>query len=288
MMNPSSSSESMYQRADILTEISAPKGLVPLNLHELWGYRELAFFMLWRDIKGRYRQMAFGSLWMIINPVLNVIVFTVLFGIMAKFPSDGVPFPLFNYSALLIWTFFASILFTAAGSLAGNRDLISKVYFPRLTIPLVGVLSALVDFLISFILLLGACAYFGYYPTWRLVFTPVFLLMAASVGLAVGFWFASWIVHFRDINAVLGYIIRAWMYVTPVVYSTAFIPEKWRWILEINPLTSVIEGFRWSVLGVGPSPSVGMAALHYLVVLLCLVGGAYYFRRTERSIVDIA
>lgn len=278
----------MNEKTEMLTEISAPRGLVPLNLHEIWEYRELVFFMLWRDVKGRYRQMALGPLWMIINPIMNVIVFTILFGIMAKFPSDGVPYPLFNYSALLIWSFFTASLFTTAGSLIGYRDLISKVYFPRLSIPLVGVLSALVDFSISFVLLLGACVYFGYCPTWRLVFVPVFLVMAASVGLAVGLWFASWIVHFRDVNAVLGYMVRAWMYMTPVVYSAAFIPEKWRWVLELNPLTSVVQGFRWSVLGLGRPPPLGGTMFQYLVVALVLVGGAYYFRKTERSIVDIA
>lgn len=278
----------MSKTSEPLIEISAPKGLVPLNLHELWEYRELAVFMLWRDVKGRYRQMALGPLWMIINPIMNVVIFTVLFGMMAKFPSDGVPYPLFNYSALLIWTFFTSCLYTASGSLVGYRDLISKVYFPRLTIPLVGIMSAIVDFLISFVLLVGVAAYFGYPPTWRLAFIPLYLLMASSIGLAVGLWFASWIVHFRDVNALLSYIIRGWMYVTPVVYATSFIPERWRWILKINPMTAVIDGFRWAILGVGKPPSFLPTLGLFVPVLILLVAGAYYFRRTERSIVDIA
>lgn len=269
------------------TEISAPRGLVPLNLHELWEYRELAFFMLFRDIKGRYRQMALGPLWMVINPIMNVIVFSIIFGRMAKFPSDGVPYPLFSYSALLPWGFFSGSLFTAAGSLLGYKDLISKVYFPRLIIPLVGVLSSLIDFLISFVLLLGVAVYYGFWPSWQLLFIPGFLFMAAVTGLAVGLWFASWIVHFRDVNAILAYIVRAWMYITPVVYASSFVPERWRGLYRLNPMANIIEGFRWSLLGIEP-PSWKMLFLTFAAVIPILIAGAYYYRRTERSIVDIA
>lgn len=268
-------------------EISAPRGLVPLNLHELWEYRELVYFLLARDIKGRYRQMAFGPLWMVLSPVLNTVVFTLIFGMLAKLPSEGIPYPLFNYSALLPWTFFSTCVFTAAGSLLNYRDLISKVYFPRLVIPVVGVFSALVDFVISFVILLGMGAYFGYYPTANIVFAPIFILLAAVTGLAVGLWFAAWIVHFRDVQALLQYIIRGWMYVTPVVYAASLIPEKWLPLYRANPMTTVIEGFRWAVLGVGDfSWHRVMVAFAWTIPLT--VAGAYYFRRTERSIVDIA
>lgn len=270
-----------------VVEISAPRGLVPLNLHELWEYRELVWFMFWRDVKGRYRQMAFGPLWMIINPIMNVIVFSIIFGKMAKLPSDGIPYPLFSYSALLPWTFFTACLFTASGSLLGYRDLISKVYFPRLAIPFVGMLSALIDFLVSFVLLVGLAAYYGYYPMWTLVFIPLFLLTAAVTGLAVGIWFASWIVHFRDVGAILGYVVRAWMYLTPVVYAASLVPARWQTLYQLNPMTNVVEGFRWALLGVGHPPDL-MLLLTFLIALVVLTGGAYYFRRTERSIVDIA
>lgn len=268
-------------------EICAPRGLVPLNLHELWEYRELAWFLLMRDIKGRYRQMAFGPLWMILSPLLNTLVFTLVFGMLAKLPSEGVPYPLFNYSALLPWTFFSTCVFTSAGSLLNYRDLISKVYFPRLIIPVVGVMSALVDFAISFVLLIGMGIYFGYYPTARVVFVPVFLSLAAITALAVGLWFASWIVHFRDVQALLQYIVRGWMYVTPVVYASSLIPEKWLPLYRANPMTAVVEGFRWCVIGSGDfSWTQFLIACVWTIPLA--IAGAYYFRRTERSIVDIA
>ncbi|MBN2562049.1 MAG: ABC transporter permease [Phycisphaerae bacterium] len=292
MADSSKATSSSGDRAGVshdaaVTEIAAPRGLIPLNLHELWEYRDLAFFMLWRDLRGRYRQMALGPLWMIINPIMNVVVFTIIFGKMAKFPSDGVPYPLFSYSALLPWGFFAGSLFTAAGSLLGYKDLISKVYFPRLLIPLVGVLSALVDLLISLVLLLGVAAYFGYWPTLNILFIPVFLFMAAVTGLAVGIWFASWIVHFRDVNAILSYVVRAWMYITPVVYASSFVPERWRGLYRLNPMANIIEGFRWAILDVAP-PSWKMLVLSFAATIPILIAGAYYFRRTERSIVDIA
>lgn len=268
-------------------EISAPRGLVPLNLRELWEYRELAFFMLARDIKGRYRQMAFGPLWMVLSPLLNTVIFTLIFGLVAKLPSDGLPYPLFNYSAVLPWTFFSSALFTSAGSLLSYRDLISKVYFPRLIIPIVGVLGAFVDFIISFFILLGMGWYFGYLPGMQILMAPMFLLLAALVALAVGLWFASWIVHFRDINAILQYIVRGWMYVTPVVYAASMIPARWQWLYRLNPLTTVVEGFRWSVLGIGEF-SWARLLIAFAMVVPFVIGGAYHYRRTERSIVDIA
>lgn len=267
--------------------IEAKRGLVPLNLHELWEYRELVYFMLWRDVKGRYRQMALGPLWMVINPLLNMVLFTVIFSMVANLPSDGLPYPLFNYSALLPWTFFTGALHTAAGSLVGYRDLISKIYFPRLVIPLVGVGGALVDFAISFLILLGMMVWYGFFPTFAVLWLPVYLLLAACTGLAVGLWFASWIAHFRDMNSVLGYLSRLWMYGTPVVYASSMVPERWRTLYDLNPMTVVIEGCRWSLLGSGPGPGRSLA-LAFAIVVPLMVAGAYYFRSTERSIVDIA
>lgn len=273
------------------TRIESPRGLVPLNLHELWEYRELIYFMLWRDVKGRYRQMAFGPLWMVINPLLNTALFVVMFGVVAKLPTDGLPAPLFMYSALLVWSFFTGGLFSAANSLMSYRDLISKIYFPRLVVPLVGIASAFVDFLISFVLLLGMMAYYGCAPSWQIAWLVPYLLLAVCTGLGVGLWFASWIVHFRDVSNILGYMVRFWMYACPVVYSSSmaakYLPEHWMFLYNLNPMTVVIEGVRWALLGVGKGPDLFLL-LAYMLVLPLMVSGAYYFRRTERSIVDIA
>lgn len=267
--------------------IEPVKGVVPLNLKELWEYRDLIWFFLSRDIKGRYRQMALGPLWLVMGPILNMILYTIMFGQVAKLPSEGVPYPLFIYSALLPWTFFASALSTTSNSLLGYKDLIAKVYFPRLAIPLVGVLAAFVDFLISFLILVGMMFYYGYWPHWGVLLLPLPLLLAALTGLAVGLWWASWIVHYRDLATVLNYIVRVWMFASPVVYASSFVPEQWRLVYRFNPLTNVVESFRWSLLGVGNFSGAMMAA-SFGVIIIVLVGGAYYFRRTERSIVDIA
>ena len=271
----------------VIQRIQPVRGLVPLNLHELWDYRELIVFLFMRDVKARYRQMALGPLWVVLAPLVNMVLFTVIFGRIAKLPSDGIPYPLFTYSALLPWAFFAGSLTTAAGSLLNYRQLISKVYFPRLTIPLVGTLSALFDFLISFVILLGMVLAFGYSLSFTILLIPLFLFLASLTGLAVGLWAASWIVHFRDINTMLNYVVRIWMYASPVVYASSLVPEKLRMVYKINPMTNVIEWFRWAVLGVG-EPDLQMLLLSFVIVIPVLVSGAYYFRRTERSIVDIA
>jgi lipopolysaccharide transport system permease protein len=270
-----------------LTTIAAPRGLVPLNLHELWEYRELAFFMLWRDIKGRYRQMALGPLWILFSPLINVLINSIIFGYFAKFPSDDIPYPLFNYCALLMWAFFSGSLFGCANSLLQYKDLIAKVYFPRLVVPLVGVFSALFDFVVSFIILIGMMFYYGYAPGWGLVAIPSYLALAASTGLAVGLWCASWIVHFRDVGTILNYIARGWMFASPVVYAVSLIPAKWRGWYYLNPMASAIDGFRAAVLGTD-GPPLRMVWIAFALVVPLLIGGAYYFRKTERSIVDIA
>ena len=269
------------------TQIRPVSGVGSLNLHELWEYRELLFFFLWRDIKGRYRQTAFGPLWMIATPLMNMVLFTIVFGKVARLPSEGVPYPLFNYSALLPWGFFSSCLFTTANSLLSNKDLIAKVYFPRLIAPIVGVLAGLIDFVISFIILLGMMCYYGYYPSWGILYLPVFLLLGALIGFGVGLWWASWIVHYRDLSTVLGYAARVWMYATPVVYASSLVPQKWQTLYHLNPVTNMIEGIRWALLGVGTPPSA-MLWVSFMIAILILIPGAYYFRRTERSIVDIA
>jgi lipopolysaccharide transport system permease protein len=270
--------------------IEAPRGLVPLNLRELWAARELIWFLLARDVKGRYRQMALGPLWMVINPLINTALFVVIFSVVAKIPTDGLPAPLFIYSAMVVWTFFSAALFSAANSLLGFRDLISKVYFPRLVTPLVGLGSALIDFVISFALLIAMMIYYGYVPGFTVLWLLPYLALAALTSLCVGLWFAAWIVHFRDVASILGYIVRFWMYACPVVYPASVVLEKAPWFhpyYQLNPMTTVIEGTRWSLLGTGENPWLRLLIPTAAVGALTLAA-AYNFRRTERSIVDIA
>ena len=267
--------------------IQPHKTWVPLNLHELWEYRDLIYFLIWRNVKGRYRQMALGPLWIVIQPLMNMVLYTIIFGTVARLPSDGLPYPLFSYAALLPWTFFSSAVNGAANSLLSYQSLITKVYFPRLVVPVVGVLSGLVDFAISFIILLGMMVFYGYSPTWTILTIPLYLLLAAATALAVGLWAASWIVHYRDVSNILGYVMSGWLYATPVVYAISMVPERWRTLYRLNPMTNVVDGFRWALLGAGQPPDL-MFPLSALLVLPVLISGAYYFRRTERTIVDIA
>lgn len=268
--------------------IQPTRGWGRLALHEVWEYRDLLYFLLWRDIKGRYRQMALGPLWIVLRPLFNMVLFTLIFGVVARLPSDGVPYPVFTYTALLPWTFFSGAVMGASNSLLSNRHLITKVYFPRLIIPIVSILSGLLDFCISFVILLGMMLYYGYVPGWGIVLLPFYMLVAIATALMVGLWFATWIVHYHDVGEIVSYLIRGWMYATPVVYALSIIPARWRMLYRlINPMTNVIEGFRWALLGTGQSPD-GITLLSVLWILPFLIAGAFYFRRTERTIVDIA
>ena len=267
--------------------IQPTKGWGRLGLRDIWEYRDLLYFLLWRDVKGRYKQMALGPLWIVLHPLLNMAIFTVIFGMVAKLPTDGAPYPVFAYTALLPWTFFSSAVMGAANSLLSHRHLITKVYFPRLIVPIVSVFSGLIDFAISFCILLGMMVWFGYMPGWQIITLPLFLLLAAMTALAVGLWSATWIVHYHDVAEVLGYLLRGWMYATPVVYAVSMIPERWRGVYRLNPMTNVIEGFRWALLKTGTPPD-GFFWLSVLLVAPLLISGAYYFRRAERTIVDIA
>ncbi|MCP4398732.1 MAG: ABC transporter permease [bacterium] len=267
--------------------IQPTKGWGRLGLHEVWEYRDLLYFMLWRDVKGRYKQMALGPLWIVLRPLFNMVLFTLIFGLVAKLPSDGIPYPIFSYTALLPWTFFSGAVMGSANSLLSHRHLITKVYFPRLIVPVVSVLSGLIDFSISFLILLGMMLFYGYLPGWGIVWLPFYLLFAAVTALTVGLWAATWIVHYHDVGEVLSYLIRGWMYATPVVYAMSIIPERWRAVYRINPMTNVIEGFRWALLGSGHAPDIFLLISAVLVAPF-LIAGAFYFRRTERTIVDIA
>jgi lipopolysaccharide transport system permease protein len=270
-----------------VTSIEATRGRIPLNLHELWEFRDLAVFILWRDVRTAYRQTAFGALWMILTPIVTVIISTVISSTVAKLPSEAVPYPLFNMAGTLAWGFFSSCLLGGSGSLLGYKDLISKVYFPRLIIPIVGVLKALLDLLIVSVILLAMMRYYGYGIGWNVLSVPLYLLLAAVSGVGVGLWLAPWVVHFRDVHQIVFYGLRVWMYATPIVYSASMIPDKWQLLYHLNPMANVVEGFRWALLGTARPPLL-MVLLSFGVVMFLMISGAYHFRRADRSIVDIS
>jgi lipopolysaccharide transport system permease protein len=268
-------------------EINAVTGWVPLNLGELWRYRDLLFFFLWRDMKGRYRQMALGPLWIIVGPVVNMFLFTLVFGKLANLGPDGIPYPMFNFTALIVWGLFSGTAQATASSLLDARFLISKVYFPRLVMPLVGMLSSVINFLISLLILVVLMGYYRWLPGSAIMFLPIYLLLAIICGMALGLWWAAWIVHYRDLQMVLDYLLKAWMYACPVVYASSLIPVHWRGLYYMNPMADVVDGVRWCLLGMTPPPWQ-MVGLGFLVAVPMLILGAYHFRRTERNIVDIA
>jgi len=266
--------------------IEHTRGLASLRLREIWAYRELLYFLVWREVKGRYRQMAFGPLWIIIAPLINMVIFSVIFGQLARLPSEGVPYPIFTYVALLPWQFFANATRNSAQSLLSQQHIIAKVYFPRLVIPISSVLSSGVDFLASFVVLIGMMVFYRVLPTWRVLTLPLFLLLAAGIGLGVGLWLAGLAVRFHDVAIGLGFAVTVWQYLTPVAYSATLIPAEWQMLYRLNPMTGVVEGFRWALLGTGQAPD-WTTALSTALVLVLLISGAFYFRRTERTIVDV-
>jgi lipopolysaccharide transport system permease protein len=256
-------------------------------LHDVWEYRDLLYFLVWRDVKVRYKQTALGAAWAILQPVLATIIFSIFFGRLAKVPSDGIPYPVFAYVALLPWQLFSFCLAESASSLVSNQNLITKVYFPRLVIPLATVLTGLVDFGVAFIVLL--ILLFGYRiaPTGAsLVVLPVLLLFAIAAALSVGIWLSALNVQFRDIRYTLPFLTQIWMFATPVVYSSHLVPEKWRPLYGLNPMTGVVEGFRWALLGRANGVPTQVWVSAGMVVLL-LVGGLFYFRRMESTFADI-
>ncbi len=274
------------KQEEIVTRIKATRGWGSLKLGELWEYRDLIYFLLSREIKGRYKQMALGPLWIVLTPLVSIVINTLIFGTLAKLPSDGLPYPLFNFSAMLPWAFFTGALSRTSGSLAANQALISKVYFPRLVVAVVASLSGLLDFLVSFVLLLLLMLYYNFLPDIKILVVPILLGVAMITSLAIGLCLAALQAWFRDVGFMLGYMIQAWMYLTPVVYSSSVVPEQWRFIYQLNPMTTVIDGFRWALLGSqGLSLLPATISIASMVILLWV--GAHLFKRTERTIVDI-
>ncbi|MGH7824079.1 MAG: ABC transporter permease [Candidatus Binatia bacterium] len=266
--------------------ITASRGWVSVRLHELWEYRELLYFLIWRDVKVRYKQTVLGVAWAVLQPFFTMVIFSLFFGQLAKMPSDGVPYPIFSYAALIPWTFFANGVGQASNSLVNSSNLINKVYFPRLTIPIASVLGGLIDFVPSFIVLLGMMLYYGIYPGVHLFWIPAFLLLALVTSLGVGIGLAALNVHFRDVRYTVPFLIQCWLFATPIAYPSSLLAEPWRTLYGINPMVGVVEGFRWALLETGSAPGP-MIVVSSLAALTLLVGAALYFRRMERSFADI-
>ncbi len=251
------------------------------SLRELAEYWELLYFLVWRDVKVRYKQTFIGVAWAILQPVMTMMIFTVIFGNFAKLPSDGLPYPIFAFTALLPWNYFSQAISRSGLSLVGDSSLIRKVYFPRLIIPLASVAAPLVDFFVSFLVLLIMMAWFGIAPSWGLLFLPLFLLLALMTALAVGLWLSPLNVRYRDVGHTIPFLLQFWMYASPVAYSISLIPEKWRLLMA-----GVIEGFRWALLG-KESPAFAVMALSAAIIAALLLGGIVFFKRTERTFADI-
>lgn len=267
--------------------IEPSQGWVSLRLKDLVAYRELLYFFVWRDIRVRYKQTALGAAWAIIQPLLTMLVFTLAFGKLAKVPSDGNPYPLFVYTALVPWTFFAQGLGQSADSLVGGGNLIKKVYFPRLAIPLSAVCAGLVDFAITFTVLLGMMAWYGVHPNVHILWLPCLVLLAFVTALGAGLWLSALNVKFRDVKYTLPFLIQFWLFATPIAYPSSLIPEVWRPLYGLNPMAGVVEGFRWALLGKANTAPGPMILVSAAVAVLVLVGGAFYFRRMEKSFADI-
>lgn len=266
--------------------IEPRRGLLDLNLKSIWEYRDLLYFLVLRDLKVRYKQTVIGVTWVILQPLITMVVFTFVFGKFAKIPSDGLPYPIFAYSALLPWQLFSSSLSRGGGSVVGNSNLISKIYFPRLILPISGILSPLVDFAIAFIILIGMMIWFGSVPTWGVLTLPLFMLLAILTALAVGLWLAALNVRYRDVGHAIPFLIQLWMFASPVVYPVSMIPEKWRLLYSLNPMAGVIEGFRWALLG-KESPDFGVIAVSTVMVIALLIPGLLFFRHTELTFADV-
>jgi len=267
--------------------IKPSTGIAALNLRDLWVYRELIYFMIWRDVRVRYKQTMLGAAWAVIQPVLSMLVFTFIFGRVAKLPTDNnIPYPIFSYVALLPWGLFVTALNQASRSLTSNNNMITKIYFPRLVLPLASVLSGLVDFVIAFVILIGMMIYYGVKPSINVLWTlPLFLLLAIITALGVALWLSALNVQYRDVNYALPFLTQFWQFLSPVAYSTKLISEKWQLVYSLNPMAGVVNGFRWALLGTSTGPGPEMA-ISVAISLLILIGGLFYFRNMEKTFAD--
>jgi lipopolysaccharide transport system permease protein len=265
--------------------IRPSRGWLGLNLGELWQYRELIYFLAWRDIRVRYKQTMLGAAWAVIQPFLTMVIFSIIFGRLANIPSDGVPYPIFAYCALLPWQLFAYSLAQSSNSLVANQHLITKIYFPRLAIPISTILAGLLDFLVAFVVLIVMMIYYGTAPTSAVWTLPLFLSLAIVTAFGVGLWLSALNVQYRDIRHVVPFLTQVWLFATPIAYPSSLIPGVWRTLYGLNPMAGVAEGFRWALLGTG-SPPAGLLAVSAVIALGVLFAGLYYFRRMERTFAD--
>ena len=268
------------------TVVSPSRGWASLKLRELWEYRELLYFFIWRDVKVRYKQTALGLAWVVLQPIFTMLIFSLFFGRLAKVPSDGVPYPIFTFTALLPWVFFAHGVTQSSNSVVANSNLINKVYFPRMTIPIAAVLSGLADLLPGFVVLLAMMFYYGIFPSAQIVWLPGFVLLALIAAMGVGIGLAAVNVHFRDVRHTVPFLVQSWLFITPIAYPSSLLPEKWRTVYALNPMVGVVEGFRWALLGTEPAPGpiVWVSAAAAIVLLAAT---ALYFRRLERTFADV-
>jgi lipopolysaccharide transport system permease protein len=270
-----------------VTVIAPSRGWVSIPFRELWKFRELLYFLTWREVKVRYKQTAIGVAWAVIQPLFTMLIFSLFFGRLAKIPSDGIPYPVFSLGGLVIWTFFANGLSQAANSLVVNSNLISKIYFPRLTVPVAAVFSGFVDIVIALVLLLGLMMFNHIYPGVRALWLPAFFLLALSTALGAGFWLAALNVEYRDVRYIVPFLVQFWMFATPIAYPSSLLHESWqRTLYGLNPMVGAVEGFRWALLGSKYSPD-RMFAVSAFVSVFLLISGALYFRRMERTFADV-
>jgi lipopolysaccharide transport system permease protein len=267
--------------------IQPSRGFVGLDVDELWRFRGLLYFLVWRDVKSRYKQTFLGAFWAILRPFVSMVVFTVIFGRLVGIePGSDVPYPLFVFSGLMVWLYFASAIGAGTASIVGNVNLITKASFPRLYVPTAAVAAPLVDLVLAFAVLLGMFAWYARLPSWHVVFLPFLVVLVVLAALGVSLWLAAATVRYRDIPFALGFATQLWMYATPVIYPVTLVPDSWRWLLALNPLTGVVDGFRWSVIG-GAAPGGGVLAGSIGITLALVVGGLVFFRRVERTFADV-
>jgi lipopolysaccharide transport system permease protein len=291
-----SSSDQLVQRAGvepiqkpvmdpIVTIIAPPKGWIGLQLRELWEYRDLLYFWVWRNLKIRYKQTILGASWAIIQPFFTMVVFSIFFGKLAGISSEGVPYPIFTYCALIPWTYFANSVSLASNSLVDQENVITKIYFPRLFAPLASTLTGLVDLAIAFAILVLMMLFYGIAPTNSIWTLPFFILLAVLSALAVGLWLSALNVEYRDVRHAVPFLMQFWLFVTPIAYSSRLVPEEWRALYGLNPMVGVVEGFRWALMGQA-QPNIQLIMASTVTVTIILVGGLYYFRRMERTFAD--
>ena len=269
-----------------ITRVEPTKGWVSLKLLELWEYRELLYFLIWRDIKVRYKQTVLGASWAIIQPFITMVVFSLFFGKLAKVPSDGIPYPIFCFAALVPWSFFANGLNQASNSLVGNVNLIKKVYFPRMAMPIASVLGGFVDFVLAFAILIGMIFYYGMVPTINVIWLPFFLMLAFITSLGASLWLSAMYVQFRDVRHIIPFLTQIWLFATPIAYPSSLLSDPWRTLYGINPMTGVVEGFRWALLGAHTAPGPIIIVSSFAAMGL-LISGAFYFRRMEKTFADV-